>query len=163
MNKPRDMLEFFRRSTPEQADAPSPPPPSLEPTTRMLVLRRSQAIVVVAAAGAALVLAFVLGLAIGGAGGDAPGLFVIRAVSYADDAQGNAAAQKVKEQIEKLDLGEEVHVLESDGRTVVAVGSWLSDPQGRKEARALRDRLRALKNATQAAPFADADFVPMKR
>jgi len=158
------MLEFFRRTAPEQADAPSSaPPPSLEPTPRMLVLRRSQAIVAIAAAGAALVLAFVLGLAIGGSGETPAGIYVLRVVSRDADAQGRAYARQVKEQIEKLDLGEEVSVLESDGRAVVVVGSWFSNPEGRKEARALRDRLRAVRDATQATPFSDADFSLMKR
>jgi hypothetical protein len=131
----------------------------------MLVLRRSQAVVVLVGAAAALLLAFLLGHAVGASGGDATGteVFVIRAASYPGGEQGESHARKVKEQIEKLDLGEEVHVLESEGRTVVTVGSWLSDPEGRKEARALRDRLRALKNNTQAAPFAGAEFWPVKR
>lgn len=166
MNKPRDMLEFFRRSAPEDPAAPAPP--QLEATTRMLVLRRSQAVVVLAAAAATLVLAFLLGHALGTsrpATARQSEVFVIRAASYASGEQGVAVARKVKEEIEKLDLGEEVHVLdvESEGRTVVTVGSWLSNPEGRKEARALRTKLRAVKNTTQAAPFADADFWLMKR
>jgi hypothetical protein len=166
VNKPRDMLEFFRRSAPEQADAPPLRP--LEPTTRMLVLRRSQAVVVLAAAAAALLLAFLLGHAFGASRSDVatgPEVFVIRAASYAGDEQGASYARKVKEMIEKLDLGEEVHVLdvESEGRTVVTVGSWLTKPEGRKDARALLEKLRALKNNTQAAPFADAEFWLMKR
>jgi hypothetical protein len=160
------MLEFFRRSAPEQEGAP--PPRVLEPTTRMLVLRRSQAVVVLVAAAATLVLAFVLGHALGAAGGDAPkgpDVFVIRAAAYDGDAQGASYARKVKEQIESLGLGEEVNVLEveSEGRTVVTVGAWLTDPEGKKEARALREKLRALKNDKQAAPFADAEFWLMKR
>jgi hypothetical protein len=160
------MLEFFRRSAPEQDDAP--PPPSLQPTPRMLVLRRSQAVVAVAAGAAALVLAFVLGLAVGGpgdAGAEGTEVFVIRAASYGGDAPGAAFARKMKAEIEKLDLGEEIHVLEvpSEGRTVVTVGSWIANPEGRKEARAVRDKLRSVKDATQSAPFADADFWPMKR
>jgi hypothetical protein len=160
------MLEFFRRSAPEQADAPAPR--ALEPTTRMLVLRRSQAVVVLAAAGAALVLAFVLGHAAGASGaraGGGPEVFVIRAASYARDAQGATHARRVKQEIENLGLGEEVHVLEveSEGRTVVTVGSWLSNPEGLRDALALRAKLRAVKDNTQAAPFAGAEFWLVER
>jgi len=165
VNKPRDMLEFFRRSAPEQVEAP--PPPQLQPTTRMLVLRRSQAVVVLVAGAATLVLAFLLGLAFGGSGGGATGpeVFVLRAADYAAGEEGRSHARKMKEEIEKLDLGEEVQVLdvESEGRTVVAVGSWLTNPVGRKEAIALREKLRAVKDATKATPFAGAEFWRMKR
>jgi hypothetical protein len=157
------MLEFFRRSAPEQEGAPLPP--QLEAMPRMLVLRRSQAVVVLAAAAAALVLAFLLGLALGGSKGDGAGpeVYVIRAADYPAGEQGQTHARKMKEQLEKLDLGEEVHVLESGDLTVVAVGSWLSNPVGRKDALALRDKLRAVKDANKATPFADAEFWPMKR
>jgi len=162
VNKPRDMLEFFRRSAPDRVEA-TPSAPTLEPTTRMLVLRRSQALVAGAAAIAALVLAFLLGYAAGAPGGDLPEVFVIRAADYGGDDQGMGHARKVKEQLEKMNLGDEVKVLESEGRTVVTVGSWLSDPEGSAEARALRDKLRGLKDSTQAMPFASAEFWRMKR
>jgi hypothetical protein len=168
VNKPRDMLEFFRRTAPEQGDAPPPQePPALEPTTRMLVLRRSQAVVAGAAAVAAVVLAFVLGYAAGSPGDAAalPGVWAIRAKVFGSDGAGPGNARLVKEQLEKMDLGDEVTLLDvpSQGQVVVAVGSWLSNPAGRKDAVALRDRVRAIKNQSQAAPFADADFWPVKR
>ena len=162
------MLEFFRRSAPAESGA-APSSPALEPTTRMLVLRRSQAVVAGAAAVAALLLAFLLGHAVGTSGGGSeatgPGVYVIRAVSYADDEKGKDFARKMKEQLDRMDLGEEVGVLDvpSESYTVVTVGSWLSDPAGRKEARALRDKLRALKDSTQATPFANAEFWRMER
>lgn len=160
------MLEFFRRSAPADADAA--PSQQLEPTTRMLVLRRSQAVVAGAVAIAALLLAFLVGHAVGGAKGDealGPPVYVIRAVAYGDDEKGAGFARKMKEQLEKMGLGEEVSVLEvpSESSTVVAVGSWLSDPQGSKDAVALREKLRGLKDNTQAMPFADAAFWRMKR
>jgi len=168
VNKPRDMLEFFRRAAPGDVDAP-PPPPALEPTTRMLVLRRSQAVVAIVAAAAALLLAFLLGHAVGASGGGegaqpAPGMFVIRAATYKGD-QRMDFARSMKQQLEKMDLGDEVQVLEvpSESSTVVAVGSWFSSPEERKEARALRDKLRGMKDSTQATPFSDADFWRMKR
>ncbi len=158
------MLEFFRRSTP--ADAV--PSPALEPTTRMLVLRRSQAVVAGAVAIAALLLAFLVGHAVGASGGDdalGPEVYVIRAVAYGDDGKGEGFARRMKEQLEKMDLGEEVRIFQvpSESRTVVTVGSWLSDPEGSKDAVALRDKLRGLKDSNQAMPFADAAFWRMKR
>jgi hypothetical protein len=162
------MLEFFRRSAPERApDASSSP--ELEPTTRMLVLRRSQAVVAAGAALAALLLAFLVGHVVGTKGDVAeavvPEVYVLRAVAYADDEKGRGFARKMKEQLEKMDLGEEISVLEvpSESRTVVAVGSWLKDPARSKDARALREKLRGLKDSTQATPFSDAEFWLMKR
>ncbi len=167
MTRPRDMLEFFRRSAPEKAQERSSP--ELEPTTRMLVLRRSQAVVAAAAAVAALLLAFLVGHMVGANGGAADALahevYVLRAVAYGDDAEGKGFARRMKEQLEKMDLGEEISVLEvpSESRTVVAVGSWLSDPAGSKDARALREKLRGLKDSKQATPFSGAEFWLMKR
>jgi hypothetical protein len=161
------MLEFFRRaSTAEPEEAPSP---GFEPTTRMLVLRRSQAIVAGVAAVAALLLAFLLGMMAGGgddAANAAPQVYVIRAVAYGDDDQGRAYAQSVREQLERMDLGQEVGIyrVPSESRTVVTVGSWLVNPAERKEARALRDRLRGIKDErTRETPFASAEFWPMRR
>jgi len=162
------MLEFFRRaSTPDDPTSG----PSLEPTPRMLVLRRSQAIVAGAAAVAALVLSFLLGLAAGSAGGDQPAaavpdVYVLRAAEYGNDEKGWGLAQAVKEQLDRMNLGEEVALVRDAGanRTVVAVGVWLEDPGRRKEALALRDRLRSIKDErTREAPFANADFWRMKR
>ncbi len=161
------MLEFFRRSAPQDADAT--PSPDLEPTTRMLVLRRSQAVVAGAVAVAALLLAFLVGHAVGSAGGGeealGPGVYVIRAVAYDDDEKGADFARKMKEQLDKMGLGEEVSVLEvpSESKTVVAVGSWFLDPQGSKDAVALREKLRVLKDSKQATPFAGAAFWRMTR
>jgi len=166
VNKPRDMLEFFRRAAPADADAP-PPPPALEPTTRMLVLRRSQAVVAMVAAAAALLLAFLLGHAVGASGGGEaplPEMFVIRAATYKGEL-GKGHAQSMKQQLEKMDLGDEVQVLEvpSESSTVVTVGSWFTNPEERKEARALLGKLRGLRDSEQATPFSDAEFWRMKR
>lgn len=170
MTKPRDMLEFFRRTSSPSTEA-VPSSPSLEPTTRMLVVRRSQAVVAIVAAVAALLLAFLLGHAVGASGKSealdaAPEVYVIRAIAYSDDLKGSDSAQRVKTQLERMDLGEEVVLWQvpSESRTVVTVGSWLGNPAGRKEACALRDKLRGVKDkSTQSAPFADADFWRMKR
>lgn len=170
MTKPRDMLEFFRRTSSPSTEA-VPSSPALEPTTRMLVVRRSQAVVAIAAAAAALLLAFLLGHAVGASGkGEtadvAPEVYVIRAIAYSDDQRGSDSAQRVKSQLERMDLGEEVGLWQvpSESRTIVTVGSWLGDPAGRKEACALRDKLRGVKDkGTQSAPFADAEFWRMKR
>jgi hypothetical protein len=163
------MLEFFRRSAPEKAEpSERAPAPALEPTTRMLVLRRSQAIVAAAAAVAALLLAFLVGHAVGGSGGDggAPAeVYVIRAVEFGDDETGVSSARRTKEQLDKLNLGDEIQILHvpSRSRTVVAVGSWLSNPLGSKDACDLRDKLRGTKDVKQATPFASADFWKMER
>jgi hypothetical protein len=161
------MLEFFRRTAP--ADA-APPPPELEPLPRMLVLRRSQAVVAIVACGFALLLAFLLGHAVGAPGRSddalAPDVYVIRAAAYRDDDQGKIAAESVRQQLERLDLGEEIGLrhVPSERTTVVTVGSWLTNPEASKVARALRDRLRALKDrGTQQAPFAEADFWLIRR
>ena len=109
MNKPRDLLEFFRRTSP--AEPEGAPAPSLQPTTRMLVLRRSQVIVASAVAVAALLLAFLVGHAFGSAGAFKADVYVIRAAEYGDDEKGQGSARKLKEQLEKMDLGDEVHFL----------------------------------------------------
>ena len=71
----------------------------------------------------------------------------------------------VKEQLDRRNLGEEVLVyrVPSEKSTVVTVGSWLANPEGRKEALALRDLLRGLKDAAGGTPFAGADFWRMKK
>ncbi len=161
------MLEFFRRSAPERGQAEASP--ALEPTTRMLVLRRSQAVVAAAVAVVSLLLAFLVGHMVGAKGGAAdaaaPEVYVLRAVSYGADEKGKGFARKMKEQLEKMDLGEEVSVVEvpSESSTVVAVGSWLSDPAGSKDARALREKVRGLRDSTQSTPFSGAEFWLMKR
>jgi len=162
------MLEFFRRASSPEDVAQGP---ALEPTPRMLVLRRSQAIVAGAAAVAALVLFFLLGMAVGSAGGGetvgaAPDVYVLLAAHYGDDEKGRGLAKAVKDQLDRLNLGEEVAVVRdaAGNRMVVAVGAWLEDPGSRKEAIALRDRLRSIKDErTREAPFAGADFWRMKR
>lgn len=163
------MLEFFRRSAPERAEpSAQPSAPALEPTTRMLVLRRSQAVVAGAAAVAALLLAFLVGHAIGASGGEgaaATEVYVIRAVEFGDDETGVSAARRTKEMLDKLSLGDEIRILHvpSRSRTVVAVGSWLSDPVESKDARGLLDRVRAMKDVKQATPFAAAEFWKIER
>jgi hypothetical protein len=161
------MLEFFRRGATADPAAPSR---ELEPTTRMLVLRRSQAVVAGAAAVAALLLAFLVGHAVGAGGRTdeavlAVPVYVIRAAEYGDDEKGKGFARTRKEQLDKMGLGKEVSILEvpSESRTVVAVGSWLSDPEGQKDAVALREKLRGIKDNTQGTPFAGAAFWRMKR
>lgn len=165
------MLEFFRRAKSPPEAVPSEPR-ALEPTTRMLVLRRSQVIVAGAASIAIATLVFLLGYAAGApGGGDAPAaigpdVWVIRAIAYDGDEGGLGLARSVKRQLEGMDLGREVALVPvpSEKRTVVAVGSWLGDPQGRAEARALRDRLRGIRDErTREAPFAGAEFWRMER
>jgi len=162
------MLEFFRRGA--TADPAAPSSRELEPTTRMLVLRRSQAVVAGAAAVAALLLAFLVGHAVGAGGRTdeaalALPVYVIRAAEYGDDEKGKGFARTRKEQLDKMGLGQEVSILEvpSESRTVVAVGSWLSDPEGQKDAVALREKLRGIKDNNQGTPFAEAAFWRTKR
>jgi hypothetical protein len=120
LKKPQDLLEFFRRSSGDRPEAAAPQ--DLEKTPRMLVVRRSQAVVAAVSAGLGLVLAFLLGLGLGGASSDPAvaggGLWVIKVVSYEDNDKGRRYTKTVMSQLERLDLGDEVNLsrVVSDGK-----------------------------------------------
>ena len=167
LKKPQDLLEFFRRSS----GAPDPEAlPELQKTPRMLVVRRSQAVVAAVSAGLALVLAFLLGLGLGGgssepvaAGG---GLWVIRVMQYEDNEKGGVYAKTVGSQLERLDLGDEVHLRRviSDGKLVVTLGCWMRDPKGDARAEELLKKIKGIRGrGGQGQPFASADFWRIER
>lgn len=167
LKKPQDLLEFFRRSsTAPDADAVQ----QLEKTPRMLVLRRSQAVVAAVSAGLALVLAFLLGLGLGGgssepvaAGG---GLWVIQVMKYEDNETGRRYAKTVMSQLERLQLGDEVNVrrILEDGQVAVTLGCWMSDPSGNTRAEELKRRIKDIRGrGGQGKPFAGASFWRIER
>jgi len=173
--KPQDLLEFLRRSSPEDPAPgmrPEPAPPSLEPTPRMLVLRRSQLIVAGVATALAVVLAFLLGLALGGAGEGEPavagalaGPWVIRVVTYKDTEAGRKMAKSVQAQLERLLLREvSQQYIPSQEKVVVTIGAWVHPPERFAPARELRRKIRGLSDSrTEKSPFQDADFWRIRR
>jgi len=167
LKKPKDLLEFFRRSS----GAPDPEAlPELEKTPRMLVVRRSQVVVAAVSAGLGLVLAFLLGLGLGG-GSNEPvaaggGLWVIRVTKYEDSATGGRFAKTVMSQLERLDLGDEVNWRRviSDGKLAVTLGCWMQDPHGDARAEELLKKIKGIRGrGGQVQPFAGADFWRIER
>jgi len=167
LKKPKDLLEFFRRSSGEPESAA---PRELERTPRMLVLRRSQAVVAAVSAGLGLVLAFLLGLGLGGgssepvaAGG---GLWVIRVVSYENNDRGQRYTKTVMSQLERLGLGDEInlHRIISDQKLAVTLGCWIKRPHGDARAQGLLNKVKAIQGrGGQGQPFASADFWRIER
>jgi len=167
LKKPQDLLEFFRRSSAAPDAAASQ---ELEKTPRMLVVRRSQAVVVAVSAGLALVLAFLLGLGLGGgssepvaAGG---GLWVIRVVTYEDNDTGGRYAKTVMSQLERLDLGDEVNLrrITEDGKLAVTMGCWMHRPHGDSRAEELLKKVKGIRGrGGQDQPFAGAGFWRIER
>ena len=137
----------------------------------MVVLRRTQVLVASAAGILALVLVFLLGMALGGTGAAeadaAPGnvgVWVLRVVSYKDTARGHEDAQTVKGKLVKFDLGDEVGLRRtSDGWLVVTAGAWLHDPNDNAQARELMKKVKDIKERSGAQAFPDAHFWLIRR
>jgi len=172
--KPQDLLEFLRRSSPEdRAPALRPDsaaPSSLEPTPRILVLRRSQLVVAGIVTALALALAFLLGTALGGGGeeGSAAGVsgpWVIRVVTYQDTEEGRKMAKIVEAKLEQLHIGEvSLQYIASQSKVVVTIGAWIHPPQRIAAAKELRRKIRDLSDSrTGTPPFQDADFWRIRR
>ena len=146
--------------------------------TRMVVLRRSQVIVAAAVAGLLLILAFVLGLALGGGdeaastdsigpdgsvvGGGAP-VWVIRVASYKDTDDGRAIARSVAQQLEQLDEVT-LQTIRSSDSVVVTLGSWLRNPNRNEAAKALLQRVHDMRDQQGGErPFQSAMFWSIQR
>ncbi|MHC4137067.1 MAG: hypothetical protein ACYS0K_19105 [Planctomycetota bacterium] len=167
LKKPKDLLEFFRRSSGEPEAAALQ---GLEKTPRMLVVRRSQAVVAAVSVGLGLVLTFLLGLGLGGgasepvaAGG---GLWVIKVVSYEDSDTGGRFAKTVMSQLERLDLGDEVNLrrIIGDQKLAVTLGCWIRTPHGDARAQELLNKVRGIRGrGGQGQPFAGAAFWRIER
>ena len=131
----------------------------------MLVLRRSQVIVAAIAAGLALILVFVLGLALGG--GDDPAetpigqrVWGIRVASY----KRVEDARVTQNLLQQLDLDEvTLQRIPSQGLVVVMVGSWLSNPK--RDARAVESlaKVQNLSARGKNRAFPDAQFWSIQR
>jgi len=165
--KPSDILDFLRRSSPEELPEPEP---ALEQTPRMVVLRRSQVVVAAAAGALALVLAFLLGLALGGSGDGSDegasdvGVWVLRVVTYRDDERGQEYAQSVKSQLIRRKLGDEVNLRRfGEGQLAVTVGAWLQAPQDNPQAQSLKRDINEIQDRNGANPFKDAKFWLIRR
>lgn len=173
--KPQDILEFLRRK-PEQRGPSAPtegPPPEdgLESTPRLLLVRKSQIVVAGLIAGLSLVLAFLIGMAFGG-GDEAPapatetlGPWVIRAISYDNDAQGRATAKNVQEQLSALGHEVTIQTLAGQSNVVVTVGAWVQNPQRSEKARRLLQEIQAIteKKKPKKTPFRSAYFWQIRR
>lgn len=168
LRKPHDLLEFFRRSSESRQETAALQ--ELEKTPRMLVVRRSQAVVAAVSAGLGLVLAFLLGLGLGG-GSSEPGVagggvWVIKVVSYEDNEKGRRYAKTVMSQLERLDLGDEVNLRRviGDRKLAVTLGSWISNPRGDAHANKLLTKVKGIRGrGDQGLPFADAGFWRIER
>ena len=146
MNKPRDMLEFLRRTS-DGEPAQTKPEPELESTPRIFVLRRSQVVLAAVSVGLALLFAFLLGMAVGGHS-DEPG-YVIRAATF----QNETVAKRVKTQLEQRGFGP-VQVESGADGSVVTV---MADSQD------VLERIRGIKDSrTGEAPFRDAAFLRVR-
>lgn len=147
MNKPRDMLEFLRRTSGGET-APVQPESRLEKAPRVLVLRRTQVMVAAASVGMGLLLAFLLGMAVAGDGGQEPE-YVIRAASFSSETVANS----VKKQLERHGFGP-VQVEADGGGSVVTV---------KADSRDVLERIRGIKDSrTGEAPFRDAALLRVR-
>lgn len=167
--KPQDLLEFLRRTKDDTAlpAVPSEQAQEVGKSPRMLVLRRSQAYVAAGAAGAAIILAVLLGVALGSSEEKTPvtqGVWVIRVISYKDTQSGRENAANVARQLEQLGW-EEVTLqhLPAQGRIVVTLGSWLGEPRDLAAATELRKRVREIADKQGGLHFKDADFWRIER
>jgi hypothetical protein len=118
----------------------------------------------------ALVLAFLIGLAVGGAGGgeEAAGqasVWTIKVASYPDNAKGHEYAQLLTSRLLALKLGDEVNLRRTaaDDAVVVTVGAWMQTPSGNAAAEALRDKIRKIPDRNGALPFESAHFWLLRR
>ena len=94
------MLEFLRRSAGDAQPAAEEP---LAATPRVVIVRRSPLVLGAAGTGWRLILAFLLGLSVGGAGGG-DGTAVIKAAEFRNDQDGLRIANSVRTQLEQLNL-----------------------------------------------------------
>jgi hypothetical protein len=178
--KPNDMLEFLRRS----GDDPSPARETLREIPRdrrdflpeTMMVRRSQVLVSGAIALLLAVLAFVIGL-IAGSGSDNTGsaamsapaeVWVLRVATLKDNENNRVAAKAWRDDLRGI-YGEEIfiHPLEEKGQLVLALGTWLKNPEESPEEFAaaikLRDGIRKALDPAGNLLFEDAHFWQMTR
>jgi hypothetical protein len=175
--KPQDMLEFFRRASAEEPGetvavaAEEEREPSLEATPRLQLVRRSQIVVAAVAAGLAVILAFVLGLALGGdevapVATQGVGGWVIRVISYDDNPRNEEIAQGVMGFLAKQYPQLEVTLqrIPSQEQIVVTVGSWVHHPDRYPRARQLLDEVRKIDDKRSGKlHFSEAYFWRIER
>ncbi len=173
MKKATDLLDFYRRT---RGETPAHAPQTTDLQERMdragprlVLIRRSQVFIAAAAAGLVVILAFMLGMALGG--GDesdaaptqrlssvvAP--YVIRVASYPDTDRGRQHAQIVAAQLKRVIANEEVtiHRLTDSQRIVVSMGSWRS-AGAKPMATDLLDMIKSLKEDDGSQAFGDANW-----
>ncbi|MHC4957369.1 MAG: hypothetical protein ACYTGN_03265 [Planctomycetota bacterium] len=171
--RPSDILDFLRNSgsdEPAQPEAPRRPVPGreVEKTPQVLILRRSQVVVAVASAALLVLLAFVLGLAIGG-DGTSPArprlgtVWGIRVITFDASQKGTEQAQEMVQRLQALDIEEvTIQPIPSTGKLVVMLGSWLTPPDDSVGARATLTKVKKLTWRGKQA-FPDADFWSVQR
>jgi len=178
--RPRDILEFLRRTSGDEpavevAPEPGPQrPPHVTVSSSdapMVVLRRSQVIVACVAAGLLIVLAFLLGLTSAGEGGEAANgatassLYTIKLIEYPATRNGEVNAKTLKAELERV-FDEDVTIqrLDRDRTLFVALGCWLSNPRENRQAQELLARVKKLAGRGSGdRPFEGAYFFPIKR
>ena len=178
--KPNDMLEFLRRS----GDDPAPVRETIRKTPRdrrdflpeTMMVRRSQVLVSGAIALLLMVLAFVIGL-IAGSGSDNAGsagasapteVWVLRVATLKDNENNRVAAKAWRDDLRGI-YGEEifVHPLEEKGQLILALGTWLANPEESPEEFAaaikLRNEIRKARDEAGNILFQDAHFWQLTR
>lgn len=158
------MLDFLRRAA-EPNRLPELPADARD-APRLLLVRRSEVLIALAVAGLLAVLAFLLGLTLGG-GGDDPegrvaattGIWVVRVATYNDTENGRISAQTVKGHLLRQGLDDvHIHRIPSQEKLVVSCGSWISVPKQDKAAILVRKTVREMRDVAGNKPFTSAYF-----
>lgn len=155
MNKPQDLLEFLRRQdAEEEALSPEPVLPEQAETPQeggRLTLTRIQVRIAGVMVALGLVLAFLLGMALGGgesqpaAASPTGNAWVIRAISYPDSARHMQGARETESWLNAQGLGQANMIrIRSKEQLVVVLGAWLEDPSGNPAVLRLLERVQNL-------------------
>ncbi|MEM8885223.1 MAG: hypothetical protein AAGD14_14240 [Planctomycetota bacterium] len=142
----------------------------------LVVVRRSQVVVAAVTACLLIVLAFLLGLVSGSGEGEEGAeatiartgtpltVWTIRCIAYDDTRKGEIAAKTVADDLARQGLDEvTIERLDRDGKLVVTIGSWLSNPHKNRQAQKLLATVQGLKAVGDPDPFKEAYFVQLKR
>lgn len=185
--RPRDILEFLRRASSDEAPVEvadpetTPEPQAIPPAgphvtvssgdTPMVVLRRSQVVVACVAGGLLIILAFLLGLATADPGPAEDGVgvplrfYTIKAIEFDDTRSGQINAKTLKAELERrFDEEVTIQTLDRDRRIFLALGSWLEHPKANRRAMELLKAVKKLSvRGSEKSPFEDAYFFQVKR
>ncbi|MHC4952373.1 MAG: hypothetical protein ACYTGZ_00660 [Planctomycetota bacterium] len=182
-DKPRDILEFLRRTGQEPPEEPAELPrarpsaaPPRAPTKNwggipeFVVLHRRQLAIAGVAAILLLVLAFLLGMVTGGGEPEADagrpvGVWTIRVIEYDNTRNGLIRAKSLAAELRRAGRDEvTIQQLDGDRKLLVTLGSWLNNPKKSEEALSLLNWIRGREvHGRNRTPFSDAYFYRIKR